>query len=393
MNLTLDHIPDYYQEKAHDRANFYHWYADRIIYRVFGPFIAVIGLIGSTMSCLVFYRKTLRKKSCSIYFFVLALADLLCLLCIQVHFVLPAYNYNVLIKSNFFCKVFVFGIYFSFDLANYLLTVCSIDRALIVLCPMKCRKFCSPQIAYIITTVLIIVLALLNIHFLYGFVVYDVHHPTVDYTTNTTSILVRHCHCRQDVKLYEKFFYFYDSYFDVIKSNLIPFMIMIVCNFIIIIRVLKSSRLRHSNRRVNGIMSRKSKRKHEKDRQLTLMLVGSAMAFLFLTLPTEINDIIQSHGNKQQAKQLLNIKRNYFITAHLATLSHLNYAIHFYIYTLTGEVFRQQLIKLWPINICWPYLMQIIQKSGTTKTTTLSVKGVNNCRETRMDTINDEFTL
>ncbi|CAF4416161.1 unnamed protein product, partial [Didymodactylos carnosus] len=373
MNLTIDQRSNYHKDDQ-DRAKFYLWYADHIVYGVFGPFIAVIGLIGSTMSCLVFYRKTLRKKSCSIYFFVLAVADLLCLLCIQIHFVLPVYNYNVLIKTNFLCKLFVFGIYFSFDLANYLLTACSIDRALVVLCPIKCRKFCRPKIAYIITTVLIIVIALLNIHFLYGFVIIDVYHRPLDYMNKTIPEITRHCHCRTDVIPYAKFFNIYDSYFDVIKSNLIPFMIMIVCNFIIIVRVFKSSRLRHSSRRADIITHRKSKRKHEKDRQLTLMLVGSAMAFLFLTLPTEINDIIQSHGNKQQITRLLSEKRNYFITAHLATLSHLNYAIHFYIYTLTGEVFRQQLVKLWPISICWPYLIQAIRKSRTTRTTSSSAK-------------------
>ncbi|CAF4275070.1 unnamed protein product, partial [Adineta steineri] len=35
--------------------------------------------------------------------------------------------------------------------------------------------------------------------------------------------------------------------------------------------------------------------------------------------------------------------------------------VHFYIYTLTGEVFRQQLVKLWPINVTWPYISALFR--------------------------------
>lgn len=100
----------------------YRWYADAIVYRGFGPFIACLGFVGGTLSCLVFRRKALRKKSCSIYFLFLALADLLCMICWLIHFVLPTYNIQILTLSNFSCKIFVFAMYFAFDLANYILT-------------------------------------------------------------------------------------------------------------------------------------------------------------------------------------------------------------------------------------------------------------------------------
>jgi F0F1-type ATP synthase membrane subunit c/vacuolar-type H+-ATPase subunit K len=101
----------------------YRWIADVIVYRGFGPLIACLGIIGGTLSLLVFRRKSLRKKSCSIYFLYLALADLLCMICWIVHFVLPTYNIHLVTLSNFSCKIFVFTMYFAFDLANYILTV------------------------------------------------------------------------------------------------------------------------------------------------------------------------------------------------------------------------------------------------------------------------------
>ena len=114
MNISVD------IEK--DDNDVYRWYADTIVYRGFGLLIACLGIVGGTLSCLVFHQKALRKKSCSIYFLFLALADLLCMICWLIHFVLPAYNIHLLILSDFLCKIFVFAMYFVFDLANSILT-------------------------------------------------------------------------------------------------------------------------------------------------------------------------------------------------------------------------------------------------------------------------------
>ena len=101
----------------------YRWYADVIVYRGFGPLIACLGIVGGSLSLLVFRRKSLRKKSCSIYFLYLALADLLCMICWLVYFVFPLYGLSILTLSHFSCKLFIFAMYFAFDLANYILTV------------------------------------------------------------------------------------------------------------------------------------------------------------------------------------------------------------------------------------------------------------------------------
>jgi hypothetical protein len=52
------------------------------------------------------------------------------------------------------------------------------------------------------------------------------------------------------------------------------------------------------------------------------MLLGSAMAFLVLTLPTEINDIIRSHSDEKYVNE-----KSYLLSAILLSLAHLNYAV------------------------------------------------------------------
>ena len=180
-----------------------------------------------------------------------------------------------------------------------------------VLFPIESRKFCRSNIAHLMVFIFVFIFGILNGHLLYGFVIRDV---PID--VNQT---IEHCTVRNNSESYLKFFYIYDSYVDVIKTNMIPFVIMSLCNIIIILRVCRSnSSLNYSRKN----RCRKSKRKFEKDRQLTLMLVGSVIAFLFLTLPTEINDIIRTHSPGK-----IVTAKDYLFSAVLLSLAHLNYAV------------------------------------------------------------------
>jgi hypothetical protein len=175
----------------------------------------------------------------------------------------------------------------------------------------------------------VIIHTLFNCHLLYGFVVL---------TANSTSDTpVRICHNRMDSETYRKFFSVYDSYVDVIKTNLIPFIIMSICNIIIITRVCRSNSSINFKGK-NRCRTTKSKKKFEKDRQLTFMLLGSAIAFLVLTLPTEINDIIRSHSREK----LVNEKM-YLLSAILLSLAHLNYAVRITFFSFVLQETKDEL--------------------------------------------------
>lgn len=189
----------------------------------------------------------------------------------------------------------------------------SIDRAASVLFPLKSRQFCHRRMAYSITLALVLVHTLFNGHLLYGFVVLSAR------AEDGTSTPV--CIQRLDSERYEKFFNIYDSYVDVIRTNVIPFVIMSICNIIIINRVCRSNALRNATNKTRA-RTNKARKKFEKDRQLTLMLLGSSIAFLLLTLPTEISDIIRSHSGGK-----LVTTKTYLLAAILLSLAHLNYAV------------------------------------------------------------------
>jgi hypothetical protein len=70
--------------------------------------------------------------------------------------------------------------------------------------------------------------------------------------------------------------------------------------------------------------------------QLCSMLIGTTITFLILCLPTEINDLFSYTGREHSCS-------NWFRKVILMLMQQIYYAGHFYIYTLTGQLFRKHL--------------------------------------------------
>ncbi|CAF1200073.1 unnamed protein product [Didymodactylos carnosus] len=344
-------------------------------------------MIGNGLSVIVFSRKVLRRRSCAIYFLALAVTDLLNLSFSLIDTVLPSYNFSITAKSLVICKLNAFMVYFTSDYSNYLLAVASIDRAVSIQCPLKAKTFCRAKVAIYIIITLGMLLLLINIHLLIGFEI--VHSPIGqsgctategsffgfssstlslseenEQITTNTDLISSSIETTMSMKKingnitiitnkqsppplnYRRFYEIYDS-LDILRAVVIPFLIMVVCNILIIIRVLESRR--SITTIITSTLNNKNKfrKRHEKDRQLTIMLLGSALAFLVLTLPTEINDTVRAFRSSTSSS-ILNQQKGIepLITAIFITLGQLNHAIHFYIYTLTGSVFRDELLKL-----------------------------------------------
>ncbi|CAF1176094.1 unnamed protein product [Didymodactylos carnosus] len=287
--------------------------------RYVGTTVVILGYIGNFLSIYIFSRKALRTRSCSWLFLALAISNC---------FVLTGYTTESLLLHGYYikvlshwslCKMVIFLIYASTDISNYLLTAAAIDRCIAVNCISARHTFCKPKIAKCEILFLIIIMSFINAHFLFGF--------HMDKKKN----------CSPKKHQYEIFFiHHYDSYVDIIKSILIPFTIMIICNLIIIFRLFRKLPI--------TIKHKKSQRRQEKDRQLTLCLVITSFIFFILTLPSEVNDFLRSKINqKSQEKYVCQL---WFLTTVLIIIYQINYASHFYIYTLTGSIFRKELKKI-----------------------------------------------
>lgn len=79
----------------------------------------------------------------------------------------------------------------------------------------------------------------------------------------------------------------------------------------------------------------------------TTSLSLSLLAFLVFTLPTEINDTVRAFRPEDPSESGGAMG---LMTAIVIAMGQFNHAIHFYIYTLTGGVFRAELVKLFTIS-------------------------------------------
>lgn len=297
-------------------------FTNQILLRYMGITIFFVGIISTILSICVFTRKPLRHKSCCFYFLILAISDSINLTTMTIEHFPYSFNIDVMILHSAICKIIIFMIYFSNHLSNIVLTLASIDRFILIYYPTQSKLFCNIPKARRLVLIVMLVLLLSNGHILYG------------YRKISTDIDEYHhiysCYIDADNIFYKNIFHFYDTYIESICFILIPFIIMSVCSTLIIVQIIKS---RRKNRRFQQEGLR------DKDIQLCCMLIGTSITFLLLCLPTEINDILSYLDRTRSCF-------HWFRKVLFMLLQQIYYAGHFYIYTLTGQIFRTQLYAI-----------------------------------------------
>jgi hypothetical protein len=162
------------------------------------------------------------------------------------------------------------------------------------------------------------------------------------------------CNIREENIFYKNLFHFYDTYIESIFFVIIPFIIMFICSLLIIFQIFETRKTIRYNTKgkfyyytfytnetlrqtVTKTFNEEGRtRLRDKDIQLCCMLIGTTFAFLILCLPTEINDLFNYTGHEHSCYDWLR-------KVILMLMQQIYYAGHFYIYTLTGQLFRKHL--------------------------------------------------
>ena len=290
--------------------------------RYAGTFTVILGLIGNFLSIIIFSRKALRSRSCSMYFLGLSLSDI-CVLIGYTFENLLFHGFGIQVLSNaFMCKSIIFLIYASTDISNYFLMLAAIDRCILISYRTAHYRFCRKSTAQILIILIIVLFSLINSHFLVGFRL-DANGSCLPVSQDYIHFYVHH----------------YDSYIDIIKTVLIPFLIIFICNTFIILHL---SRKKHFLSQITS--RRRSRQRQEKDRQLTGFLLLTSILFVLLSLPSEINDVLRTNFTRQF--QMTYACQLWTSTTIFILLHQINHASHFYVYTLTGPIFRNEFRKL-----------------------------------------------
>lgn len=222
--------------------------------------LLVVGIIGNSLCLFIFSRKNMRKNSTFVYLACLAIVDLVVLTLGLGDIILIVYlNFNMRNQSMFMCRFITFLIYAFTHLSSFILASVSIDRAVATNFITFSKTYCRPQTVYKVVSFNVGLTILINFHsmFFFGYTSSfrdgttsnEENGTNTDYvslhnrTTNKYFVQVI-CESKKD-STYDRFLDPYFKWIDLLAYAIIPFIIMLICTFLIV-RVLF-----RSNRRLN----------------------------------------------------------------------------------------------------------------------------------------------
>jgi len=363
----------------------------------------IIGLIGHLLTIFVFIQKRFRKNSCDVYILCLAINDLLFLI---IHFfedtirtfkdIVFAVNnnlndlkllhsLNLIDNSILSCLSMNYLRYVLRFISAYIIVAFTIQRLLSIHSPFS-QRFKSTKSAWLTIGVLTCCSFLINIWVLFYFEIQS------DETYNNN---VKSCEVKNEKKEWiREYFHITLAYIFIII--LIPIIVIFVSNSIIIINIFQSCPKRNGlkmHKSTFNIKKKKKKKKTEitssgggssstnndnkvklrpyyltidqiinrvtnkanKSKKITKMLILISFSYAFLNLPYLVAWSFYYYGSIFHNDDV--VENNYLYAAlKIAEIFYLlNYSIYFYIYYLSGSLFRNQLkySSKYLFNVCF----------------------------------------
>ncbi|KAK2164765.1 hypothetical protein LSH36_59g07052 [Paralvinella palmiformis] len=292
--------------------------AEVIIFRYVAPILIVFGTLGNFLSVVVLQSKYFKKSPATFILSVLSLTDVGVLLCgLLRHFIIEVSPDDVDVRtfSAAACHVHVMFTYYLCQLSSWTLLLVTLERMVSVRWPFKVNQMFSSNRIVIVWITIAISLALLNSHWFktlglvanedrsgYACVVLD------DYLWFTAVIW---------------------PWVDFIVLSLIPLLVIFTCNIVIILALLRATKLR-SRALTNN-------QKTKESQQITVMLIGLNVIFLLTTVPVSVYFIGEGKAWDPDRQST----RNAYVICN--TIYYLSNSTNFLIYCLTGSKFRRAL--------------------------------------------------
>ena len=299
------------------------------------PLVMSIGIVGNILSFLVMRRKEMRKTSIGIYLMVLSVSDSLVCNSFYPNLIGVAVDgRNVLtgIANNFS----LFLSYVGGHTSAWLIVALTIDRFITVTFPFKAKSICTPIKAKKIVSGVVIFFVLFDgINWL-GLFSHEILTPDTQMYIGRTDGMTAYIN-------------YIWHLLDAIMMNLIPSPIIITLNSIII---LKLRRMRIQRRE----MTRHSQQNQNEtaDKKLYVMLISVSMVYATITIPYYFWTIYTGYLQHWKSIDQDEAARRSLVLFSFIHVYCMNHSINFYIYCLTGEKFRSELILLFkePFTKC-----------------------------------------
>jgi len=285
--------------------------------------LLIFGTIGLTLNTLIFTRKTFRQNSCVHYFLASTVANYF-----VVFFILPSrifsdgYNIDPGRYNLFYCKIRFYTYFTAKSLSSWFIVLACFDRKMSSSQNVHRRAFARPAISHwmIFMTTLIGLL-----FYAYVLVFYEIGSD-------------RQCDVRPGV-----YRLFNDSVY-LLGYSLAPPLLMLLFG---IWTIVDTRRLRRIAPRLGRRLVPLSKRDHT----LMLMLFLQVSLITITTVPHAVQKLYSTLTLDVPKDDFTKAADNVFIIV-VRTISFFNHSCTFYILTLSGTMFRQELYKIMKKCIC-----------------------------------------
>ena len=307
-----------------------------IIWTYITPSIIIAGTVGNILSLMAVTNRHCRKSSFTVYLAALAITDTTYLyVCALRDWLTHVFAIRLGSFGNSWCKVTWVLTFLTSQASSWLVAALAAERMFCTYFPHKTKTACVPRTGYIVTGTIIGILFLLNAHLLYA--VQDSHMAN----NNTMSLGTV---CGIIVPEYETVYVNAFAWIDLGLYFLLPLFVIVIANSATVVGVLKMNAVTAALTAVNN-----SRIKRTRNLMIVTFLVSSA--FVIFLSPMVIFGVVMPHFLEDTALFLTADGGNYYlIWACLSNWSYLNHAVNFFLYVLSGEIFRRQLKNV----ICKP---------------------------------------
>ncbi|CAF1367164.1 unnamed protein product [Rotaria sp. Silwood1] len=299
-------------------------------------FIMIFGVVGNLTNILVFTQRALRSKPCVIYFLVSSITSFMSLISgltprlFQSLFLVPDATQVV----SVLCKLRIVVLFITRTISSWLLAFATVDRYVISSLDVNKRQMSNLKNAYRC----IIVITILSIIFwtesIYCFDVNLTGTPQPCYAKSDS--------CR-----------IFNDLSQSLVTTLIPSTIMFILGLCTIGNIRQSRQVGPSLTNTTG----STRRGHGKDEQsLTVMLASQVILLTIFNLPQAGQKFYLTYTfyAKKASSQ---VALENFVFNVVLLFTYIPNCIPFYLYTITGSLFRETLVKLVQHGIghlkCW----------------------------------------
>ncbi|XP_045203526.2 C-C chemokine receptor type 1-like [Mercenaria mercenaria] len=299
------------------------------LWKIFPPILVLTGLTGNCLTIIVIKRLGFGKQPTLTFLLCLAISDIV-VLCTGLprYWILYVFDYDLKTASNANCKLYYFFLYMTMQYSSWILVGVTVERLVKYYFPLKYRTiYRYRKVVIIELLVILFILILVNGHFFFT-------NGINDFTEGDCS------------SLNPDFHYFDENVFTFIDFSIlsvIPFLIMLVCNILLVkvLRKIQRDRVSMMHKSVYRRTSRFSVK-------MTKMLVVCTFYFLIATAPISVYFILDTYLSPvyESNNNCTAISRMDLLWSITYLLQYSNSCINFYLYTAMNRKFGKELKAL-----------------------------------------------